>query len=700
MGGGGGGTGDGGGGQGVYCSDAVNDPNLKGKLLVRDIYEAIKNHNRSMPSGKLGGSGTVEVNDAAIDHLVTTLKSYFGPASVNLNFVNAKYWKAFSQNISFIAEDASIYASQDANSPLALPNGCKMVQIAYWDESSGPIEDGTLWVDKKKWMQLDQFNKIALLAHEFFFKQARKAGFKNSDFVRHKVGQLLSEAGLPSMFQNWVPAKDPRVSDSLPESRRGFKFCEGTTKSDPSAKLHMYQYQGSDKLQHIVFPLVNSSSLNFSEFQAPHVVFDENLNSNISLITNTWAPATYFSKFRHLYDIFKNPITNFRFDQSDLLLTKRENIFGHFPNKVVSRLTEIEYQDVSWTLPIQSNSKPLVITLHNPFTKFKKSKVELILKTKEELILSVNKDINRRLKDLFSDDPTSNKRIPSLMILFAEVDEMISNGTYDKKFPRWSAELDRLSIESQRLKKASQENDEQQLPQRLSDNQNITRNLPNALYALKSNTYTAEHLLDADINPYVNPPKDDISLRYLDEGVISFAKGDEKIIFTLRCMDYIEVYRERTDLPEYKREPRDIEAVSFKVVVNEASFKSEKESFILASLFAKALKDRIYRLGLKPFLPLGLGMSVPFGDDANSLLVNTESETDVEVSSCASYGVQNRYTENNDDYEIISTCMILNLKKSNQKYMVLFSQKKDSEDIITDESPISFSGVNYILRIP
>lgn len=271
---GGGGTGDGGGGQGIVCTSEVKEERLKNRLFVRDIFEAIINHHRNMKYVESPSASLDKVDPQAIKVLVDSIKLYFGPATRNLEFGNEKFWTDFAERISFLNEETPLFPSNDANSPIALPVGCQITQLAYWDESAGSASDGTLYVDKKKWQQLDQFNKIALLAHEYFFKQARKAGYKNSDFTRFKVGQLLSVEGLEPISKEWAPAKDPRVKDILPESKNGFKFCQGTSSEDPAAQLYFYQYEGKDKFQHFVFPFLKSNSINLNLFQGKDFTID------------------------------------------------------------------------------------------------------------------------------------------------------------------------------------------------------------------------------------------------------------------------------------------------------------------------------------------------------------------------------------------------------------------------------------------
>lgn len=274
---GGGGTGDGGGGQGVLCSEGVSSPKFKSKLFVRDLFEEeYTSNNEIVKLDQKISSSFLGVSDEAFKLLMRQLGRYFGPAMTKMEFGTEEFWRSFVKRIAFIEDSAKLRVSRDANSPIALPNGCKIVQIAFWSDSIGREQGGTLYVDKKHWDQLDQVNKIALLIHEYFFKEARMAGFKNSDFVRAKVGQLFLSTVSTPLFSKWRPSASRLVSHLLPNRKTGFKYCVGLSDQDPKAKVILYQYEGSDGNPYFVIPYLKSnlftkSSLLRSEYRVANI---------------------------------------------------------------------------------------------------------------------------------------------------------------------------------------------------------------------------------------------------------------------------------------------------------------------------------------------------------------------------------------------------------------------------------------------
>lgn len=304
-GGGGGGTGDGGGGQGILCSESAKDPRIKGRLLLRDVFEAITNNNLEMKRVPPSANDSPDkISAEAIKVLTDSLKNYFGPASDRLEFTKEKNWNDIAEKIKPTNQGLKLTA--DANSFLDIPKECSFVQIASWADSVGDDNNGTFYVDPELWQKLDQLNKAALLAHEYFYKQARSVGFTNSDFVRNKIGLLLSMKGLSPLFEEWEPSKDPRVADILPARTKGFKVCEGTAVEDQSSKLLFYQYQGKDRLQHMVVTNIISDKISFSSFQNAHFKFDPEKNKDLTIATDlmTIASGPHFSTSGSLFDLW------------------------------------------------------------------------------------------------------------------------------------------------------------------------------------------------------------------------------------------------------------------------------------------------------------------------------------------------------------------------------------------------------------
>lgn len=699
---GGGGTGDGGGGQGVYCSETAKDSNIKGKLMVRDVYEAIKNHKRNMPSGKLGAGGTDKVDDASIKYLVEVLKAYFGPASWNLDFVNVEYWKKFSESISFIPDDATLHPSQDANSPLALPEGCKIVQIAYWDESSGPIEEGTLYVDKKSWKQLDQYNKVALLAHEFFFKQARKGGYKNSDFVRYKVGQLLSQEGLPAVFQQWGPSQDERVKDILPEKMTGFKYCKGSSENDPSARLQMYQYEGKDGLQHIVFPVVSSSTINLSDFQVAHVVFSPEKNGNVSFFTDLLFITSNFKDaigsvngsdfLRAFYDL---ALLSNRYGSETFIDTLIKDSVPSLQKKIIQSVSTLPLNnDVSWI--VKSRSGSVKIQLNNPVVLRSEERVTKSLNA-EQLTLAVNHQILAKIIGNVGVPNASDIVLPSLSILHKELDAGLAAGVYPKELPRWNTELKKIeTLVTDALTK------EFGAPKKFSiaDKADLLDALPRKLYALKLNAYSEREILRGLDNANYKTAKDTpVDLR---QGSISIIEGGNTATFLLECNDYTDLFKRKTQKAEYLEEAESVKLGDLRFIPDETSDSSEspraanylryRDEFI--KKFAR--NTEIEKKDINSSGGCGIdNKSDQFCFDLNSFFVDLRDESMVEMHDCLGYGISLK--RRGEDVEM---CGILDLKKSKQKYLVIFSYPYNENFLMSRSQDPGELFFKYILRIP
>lgn len=563
---GGGGTGDGGGGQGILCGNDVSDPYLSGNLMVRDIYEAIYNHRRVMRFD-LPKKGGKQVDEDAIKSLVTAIKSYFGPASAHLDFAQEKYWQDFANNISFTPKGSNLIPSSDANSPLAVPNGCEIVQIAYWDESAGPIENGTLYVDQKYWEQLNQFNKIALLTHEYFFKQARKAGYKNSDFIRFKVGQLLSKEGLEPLFKDWTPSKDPRVKDILPEARDGFKYCEGTSTEDPDSYLQLFQYQGKNEEQHIVIPVLKSSNINHPLLQSIRMTFDPRSN----------LPMKFFSDFlllerdhriknKFYYDtrdvLFEderekaNLVNLFddrsvfemwhdlRYSLSGLLLSKYRSGTYSLNETIIDTVEKMpDYKGEIFRTTIYSNKGPIQLSI--PATLNPNKYNNSTLKSPQELLNKINQTIGEKI--FRSPWPEEELAIlEAISILHNEIDNAIATGKSMREFPKWLAALENIVTAS-----------EGDLDSRLLNDKKVIKELPELLYKLKLKISTNmsfafdesfyDQFLEAGIDIHNNPKmKNPFMYFTLNQGVIAISQGPHKVEFRLECKDYLNLFQEGT----------------------------------------------------------------------------------------------------------------------------------------------------------
>lgn len=544
RGGGGGGTGDGGGGQGISCNADVKDKSLRNRLFVRDIFEAITNHRRTMKVINSPSEDTDKVDAGSIKVLVDSIKLYFGPASSNLDFATERFWTDFANKISFVNEETPLFPSNDANSPIALPVGCEIVQIAYWDESAGSSEEGTLYVDQKRWRQLDQFNKIALLSHEFFFKQARKAKYKSSDFVRNRVGQLLSTEGLEPLFKDWVPASDPRVHDLLPDAKDGFKVCTGTSSEDPSAQLLFYQYKGKDNFQHFVFPMLKSNSINFSLLQPAHFIgFNSKENINLSAMSDLWVYDSEFpgktddlmtSNLEGDEDLF----LSMRYNGSGTLFEKSKFSIGQDIREALNILGKYG-KVVLWSNYINTMEQPIQVSILNSVLGKEDGGKEL--KSREELIVLANKSIESRFLSIFKDtkgnrafqekqEAITKKILIAISILNSEIDEAIKSGIYPEGFPKWNASLRGLSNELSVLYMGVHP---------------LRKGLPAILYKLKLNTYGKNDIEENLGREGFQISRHDVQIP-TGPGNLFLKQGNLSLSFKLKCRGYTTIYAEST----------------------------------------------------------------------------------------------------------------------------------------------------------
>jgi hypothetical protein len=336
------------------------------------------------------------------------------------------FWENFEKKISFIDQETHIIPSKDANSPLALPQGCKLVQIAYWSEASGVNDEGTLYVDKNLWVALDQLNKIALLAHEYFFKLARQSGFKSSDFVRNKIAHLLSQEGLPPMFPGWVSSKDVNLNKIgleglLPEKSKGYKVCFGDNRN-PGDKMSFIQYQDKDGLQAIVWFDVVANNIVMPPFEKAYLSFDPN-SKDTRLITFA-SDNVNMDQTRKSYDRDKFNIERTMEDWTGSIYDQDGRIFP-----VV--------------LPLYQNKGS--VALKNPNKGFILVN-ERETRPKEELIKLLQLDV----MNLVFEEPKNSERIKrndfynALFVLNKEIDELFKGDNWPTEFPKWTAELQKM----------------------------------------------------------------------------------------------------------------------------------------------------------------------------------------------------------------------------------------------------------------
>lgn len=525
-----GGTGDGGGGQGVSCSSETRNTKLRSKLLVRDIFEVVVKSTGDIISLPPNTPEVDEISDAALEILVHRLSLFFGPATEKLDFGRKNFWRDFSKRIAFISDDASLHVSHDANSPIALPAGCKIVQIAFWNDSLEVESGGTLHVDRGLWLRLDQINKVALLAHEYFFKEARKAGYKNSDFIRGRIGDLFSTNAIKPLFSKWVASPSNYASSVLPNKKAGFKYCTGSSDQDPLAKVILYQYKGSDDRPYFVIPYLKADLLSKSSLLHSEYVIEE---VNPALLDFMYiSRSTRQSKS---FDFLMNQVGLQSIAGSSASASLKWHLVKNGAKVWQNFLAQGAGNPAKVSIEIQAMDDAVPKKPETPPTKEDMSR--LILHNLRKVILNAANQGGVRDADevLISS---------ALLSLKLEVAEYISEGKMVNTFPRWVKALH--GIERAYLSNI----DPAVLREHAFQPGTLTTN--NQLISLPVTLLKNEAGLLYDLTDvFMQLGASDSEFAVITKNsVLSVETSEEKISFSLDCRDYNEVYIQKAlELP-------------------------------------------------------------------------------------------------------------------------------------------------------
>jgi hypothetical protein len=506
----GGGTSDGGGGQGISCDASVANPQLRGKVLLRDIYEAIVEHKLTMKKLKTPDDHSEKSHGEAIEMLAQTLREFFGPAQLKLDFTQADFWKEFEKKIVFIDDNTSLYTSNDANSPMQLLSGCKIVQIAFWNDVQS--DGGILYVSKSLWNSLNELNRVALLAHEYFFKESRQAGDKNSDFIRSKIGLLFSNENPNAKPDQWDPVSDPRLATILPESNRGYRICEGTSREDSTAKMVLYEYQGKDNLQHLNIPYLRSATVNLNFFDQISHKFDTQIEQILPVVLDLWA-----SDFR---------------DDSYFAFASR-GIFDNFrlsnPYRYLAKLTGKydTWDNLSWTKTDLFEKKQIDTKIE-----FYRAGSHLKLSAERDTAENLVKGI---LSDILGEDIHDNNGRNIIVLLDQEVEQAIKNAREENNFPKWK-EL----FKTHQFRNSSFSAEANDYFVKLAQNE-----LPTYLYRAKAHTLSSDDMRQLTFYGLMVEDARDFSARLNSSASkkVTFKQGDKQVAFFLTCSSYSENYK-------------------------------------------------------------------------------------------------------------------------------------------------------------
>lgn len=676
----GGSTGDGGGGQGIECGDS-NNTKIRNRLFVRDVYEALNDQKLQMKTIPNDSTGGDAVSAEAIKVLVSSIRSYFGPASPNLEFTNEDFWKNFSKRISFIDDDRELHASQDANSPIALPNECRVVQIAYWSDSSEETDGGTLYVSGKYWRQLDQLNKIALMGHEFFFKQARRAHYKNSDTVRFKIGQMLSANDVRPLFNQWTPSKEERAKEILPTSRNGFKICKGTSSEEPAAKLHFYQYEGKDGRQYFTIPLLTSNSINLSFLNDSQFSFDPTENTHLAVGTDLLViPPMWYSLFYDGGNEYRGGLFGVWFARwySNIGEIKTIDPGSTLSNFIIKFDSTTKMGGVLWSESAGPANDPVKIELlnHTHALKELQSKVP---KNREELIKEIHRQMRGSIETCFwAKEEQVNGAI---LIVDNEVQDFITSGTFPSGYPQWTSAIQNLKPRPWDVERGG--------PSPCENKKGILLDLPNALLNVSANNYDEGRLAEVlGTKFFLN---ESIQKKPVP-GLVRLSQSNRSLEFNLICENYDEVYFKKfgiknalkTDLATQDKivsiaphEPKAQDASNEKKV--QTDFYYKKFSNFLE--FNKDSSQNFQRLitAYKQSCNKSGNLPRQSCEHYESFLAELSSEKNIHLNLCPE-------SSGFDEKEYLAICVVAKMKTTQNSYIIYVSRPKDTAHE-TQEAP-------------
>ncbi len=184
------GTVDSGGGRAIVCHDP------QGGRVVRDLdlYESKKTSTLTPapPQGALSDEW---------NYFAHRFADRFGDAGLRASTLTRllQLKDQFLKQATFVSEkDALLRPIDDSKEVITVP-GCKVVQLANWQD------DDSILVQKELWDALSPRDQAGLIAHEFVYSAYRVLGHRDSVYPRRLVGLLFSSLPLGKMD---VPISD------------------------------------------------------------------------------------------------------------------------------------------------------------------------------------------------------------------------------------------------------------------------------------------------------------------------------------------------------------------------------------------------------------------------------------------------------------------------------------------------------------
>lgn len=188
------GTVDGGGGKGVLCKL----PNGRSRLITLDRFEA---------EAQFGND--VQMDSSTIDEALLSIAERFTNHSNETPVVPKSQWSEkgradilrewsdlIGSRLKPVARGTRLSLTQDASLP-SLPSNCQVVQIAVYDKT------GVIHYDTEYWSMLDPMDIAVLHAHEYYYLQYRKYGYKTSDETRALISRILANRLAPMFEDLW-----------------------------------------------------------------------------------------------------------------------------------------------------------------------------------------------------------------------------------------------------------------------------------------------------------------------------------------------------------------------------------------------------------------------------------------------------------------------------------------------------------------
>lgn len=252
---------DGGGGKGVLCDNQVS---------TLDLYEA-----RKMGRAPLNISNDLEENLKFFGleiakHFVESTEEISTPQYPLIMLHELKL--SIMNKFKTIPSGTHLPETKDATLS-NLPTGCKMIQIAIFDDKHDSI-----YIDSEYWNKMPAIEQAGLIIHEWIYKRARSYGSRNSDETRKVIGQIFSGNNPePILSPLWNATKKIECSAGI----------EGT-------HHETFEYFGIEEVQNnlkgvvLYFRIFKGVTLT-SRLSAfiPGITLDQFLNNNFSRLTLT-----------------------------------------------------------------------------------------------------------------------------------------------------------------------------------------------------------------------------------------------------------------------------------------------------------------------------------------------------------------------------------------------------------------------------